>query len=305
MGRLAFSAFRPPLEENLVLPERLKGFVMKRCQHHKVNHHKNFQPNQRFAAIVPCLLAALWVGGCQTPPAPTIRGTEPWVSPSPMQRRSPAARSVENRPIETIVLGNGPDVILVVATIHGNEPAGTPLARMLADHLERNRGLLAGKTVVIMPVANPDGAARNTRNNARGVDLNRNFSAANRQNTAENGLSALSEPEAQAISQVLTTYRPNRIVSLHQPLSCIDYDGPGAALAQAMAKYTDLPIKKLGAKPGSLGAFAGDTLGIPTVTVEMKSKDHLLSRSALWQRYGDMLLAAIAYPQPLLQVGGK
>ncbi|MBE0534971.1 MAG: DUF2817 domain-containing protein [Phycisphaerae bacterium] len=247
--------------------------------------------------LIPCLVAAVWLAGCQAPAKPTIRGTDPRLVRPTLQARSTAGNSVENRPIETIVLGNGPKSVLVMATIHGNEPAGTPLAEMLAVHLTRHPTLLAGKTVVIMPVANPDGMAANTRGNANGVDLNRNFAAENRENTPAYGLSALSEPESRVISQVLTLYQPDHIVTIHQPLNCIDYDGPGQQLAEHMAEYCDLPIRKLGARPGSLGAFAGDTLKIPIVTLELKPNDHTLPESQLWDRYGTALVAAITYPR--------
>jgi murein tripeptide amidase MpaA len=87
-------------------------------------------------------------------------------------------RSVENRPLEYLVLGQGRDVTLILATIHGNEPAGTPLVLQLARHLREHPLMLWGRTVVLVPVANPDGKARNRRFNANGVDLNRNFPTA-------------------------------------------------------------------------------------------------------------------------------
>lgn len=202
-------------------------------------------------------------------------------------------RSVRGRPIVAQFFGTGPNTTLIIGTIHGNEPAGTPLVRRLADHLESNRQLLDGRTVVLVANVNPDGKASNTRSNARGVDLNRNFPAANRINNRENGPSGLSEPEAVAIHQLIRRYRPDRIVALHQPLACMDYDGPAEDLAQRMAAKCRLPVKKLGARPGSLGAYAGETEGIPTITMEMLKGDTLLSEVQLWIRYGDALLAAI------------
>ena len=41
--------------------------------------------------------------------------------------RRNAGFSVEGRPIPYQVLGHGRDTILIIATIHGNEEAGTPL----------------------------------------------------------------------------------------------------------------------------------------------------------------------------------
>jgi protein MpaA len=202
----------------------------------------------------------------------------------------------------THVFGQGPDVTFILAAIHGDEPAGTPLVRRLSQHLKNNLHLLTGRTIVLLAVANPDGYAQDTRFNARGVDLNRNFPADNRINTEKTGLSPLSEPEAIAISEIIDQYSPDRIVTLHQRQNgrpaCIDYDGPAQALAEVMAQYCDLPVEKLGAMPGSLGSYAGIERRIPIITFEMHTTDSRLSAPALWKKYGTALLAAITYPHP-------
>jgi len=246
------------------------------------------------------LFAILGLAGCYQPtPRPQIVATEPTtVLPArlPVQRRI-VGRSVENRPIECIALGQGYDVTLILATIHGNEPAGTPLVEKLAEHLQQNPDLLEGRKVVILPLANPDGMSYNTRLNTRGVDLNRNFAARNRENSSRNGYRALSEPEARAIHTVIHQYGPDRIISVHQPLACIDYDGPAAHLAEHLAEHCDLPVRKLGARPGSLGSYAGLTLRIPIITFELPRDADQFSREALWDRYGPAMLAAVVYPE--------
>ena len=206
--------------------------------------------------------------------------------------------SVQGRAITAQVLGDGLDTTLVIATIHGNEPAGTPLVRRLADHLATNPDLLEGRRIVIIPVANPDGVAAGTRENVRGVDLNRNFEASNRVNNGANGHQSLSEPESRALQAAIEEFSPNRILSLHQPLNCIDYDGPGKALAAAIASSCRLPVKKLGARPGSLGAYTGEELGIPTITMELPSAASNLSEDALWERYGQAMIVGITHSLP-------
>ena len=88
-----------------------------------------------------------------------------------------------------------------------------------------------------------------------------------------------------------------RIVSIHQPLNCIDYDGPGQALAARMADSCRLSVRKLGARPGSLGSFTGEEKGIPTVTMELPREASQLSEEALWSRYGPAMLAAVTFPR--------
>ena len=245
------------------------------------------------------LLTALFLTGCFKPTNyPQLDTTQPDIAVPPQQHI--AGKSVENRPIMYYVLGQGPEVIFIMAAIHGDEPAGAPLVLKLADYLQQNqRKFLTGRTVVLLPIANPDGLIQNTRYNTNGVDLNRNFATENRINKKEFGLTALSEPEAYIIEQFIRKYNPERIVSIHQPYGCIDYDGPGQMLANHMAEYCDLPVRKLGALPGSLGSFAGVTLGVPTITLEMQENDSKLDPKILWQRYGKALLAAITYPDPV------
>ena len=249
-----------------------------------------------------CVLAAiLALAGCQEPmPYPQFSEMPYPSATALLGQHHIVGSSVSNSPIMTQIFGQGPDVILILATIHGDEPAGTPLLRSLAKHIRSHLELINGRTIVLLPVANPDAFARNTRHNANGVDLNRNFSAANRINTATTGRSPLSEPEARAIAQIIEQYKPRRTVSLHQRRNrrpgCIDYDGPAREIARRMAQYCDLPVNKLGAMPGSLGSYAGLTLRIPIITFEMQTADSQLTPQALWRKYGKALLAAITYP---------
>ncbi|MBL7214247.1 MAG: DUF2817 domain-containing protein [Phycisphaerae bacterium] len=204
--------------------------------------------------------------------------------------------SVQQRPIELLTAGTGAEVVLVIATIHGNEEAGTPLVYELLKVLQQRPQLLSSRSVLIVPVTNPDGMALRTRTNAAGIDLNRNFSAPNRINNDNYGLSGLSEPESQILHTLIVNRKPIRILSIHQPLICIDYDGPGEGIARRMQMYCSLPVKKLGAQPGSLGSFAGVEQNIPIITLELKRSDSQLSARELWAEYGPAVLAFITYP---------
>lgn len=247
-----------------------------------------------------CLAITFFLAGCQQPaPESVVIRRDPRLTQNLSTQRQIIGTSIQNRNIQTIVLGPGPVTTLLLATIHGNEPAGTGLVELLPQNLRKYSGLLQGRRVVIVPVVNPDGKANNTRGNAHDVDLNRNFAADNRQNNMRNGPSALSEPESRLIAELIKLYQPNRIIAVHQPLACIDYDGPAQQLAERMAQYCDLPLQKLGARPGSLGSYAGEELGIPTITFELKPNDHRLSRGQLWQQYGNALLAAVAFPEKI------
>ncbi|MBN1359985.1 MAG: DUF2817 domain-containing protein [Sedimentisphaerales bacterium] len=252
--------------------------------------------------VLASLLVAVGLSGCYEPePRPRIIGQDRPVA-MPARQTAPQSRmlgrSVQGRPIVAQILGNGSDTTLILATIHGDEAAGTPLVRKLADHLAANPQVLEGRRVVLVPSANPDGAAAGTRENIRGVDLNRNFQTANRVDNATNGLRPLSEPETQALQRAIQEFRPDRIISVHQPLDCIDYDGPGRELAAYLARFCRLPVKKLGARPGSLGSYSGEHLGIPTVTLELPAGATGLDEARLWSLYGPAMTAAITYSLP-------
>ena len=242
------------------------------------------------------LLLALALVGCRSPQPQKVRIVPiTRLTPPLSPREFLLGHFVENRPINYLLLGSGPDVCLLMASIHGNEQAGTPLLLQLIEHLKQpqNSHLLTGRQLVIVPIANPDGVAHNRRFNSHGIDLNRNFPADNRRNNQKFGHAPLSEPESRAIHQLINRYRPTRIITIHQPLNCIDYDGPAQHLAQQLAKHCNLPVKKLGSLPGSLGSHAGNSLDISIITLELPRSDDKLTPQQLWNRYSSALLCFI------------
>lgn len=250
----------------------------------------------RLTIIVLGLLCLVSVG-CQEP---AVRGGDLSSFVRPMYRAKIVGRSVENRPIMARVYGDGEDVILLMAGIHGSEAAGVPILERLGDELMLRPELLVGRTVVLIPQVNPDGVKTGKRRNANGVDLNRNFPADNFDGKERNGSEPLSQPESRVVLAQIKRYAPSRIVTYHQPLACVDYDGEGAeAIAEAMGEYTDLPVKRLGGRPGSLGSYFGIDQGIPCITFELTKKDSNLGEDDLWDLYGQATLAAIVYPEPL------
>jgi protein MpaA len=240
------------------------------------------------------LTAAFIVSGCQSwqkdPYAPAI--THPQ-----LVHREVLGHSIQDRPIELITAGWGEKKILIIATIHGDESAGTPLVGRLLNELKIRPSLLEGRMVLIVPIANPDGYALQTRGNASGIDLNRNFPASNRINNEVHGIGGLTEPESTILHDLILIQNPGHIVTIHQPLYCLDYDGPGEKIAVHMGKFCSLPVKKLGSRPGSLGSFAGVEQNIPIITMELAQEDGDLTVDQLWNQYGYALLAAITYPE--------
>jgi protein MpaA len=207
-------------------------------------------------------------------------------------------QSVEGRAIVATVMGDGADVTLILGAIHGNEPTSAAVSIALVEHLRERPEALAGRTVAIIPVANPDGLARKLRTNKRLVDLNRNFPATNwgktRRGIYYGGAEAASEPETVALMRAFDRFKPARVVSIHSmDRPCNNYDGPGQDLAERMRAAGNGYVVKdnIGyPTPGSLGSWAGIDRQIPMVTLELPRS---MSGDKAWEQNREALLAAI------------
>jgi hypothetical protein len=197
------------------------------------------------------------------------------LAPPPTTQWALLGHSAQGRPIPVASLGDGPRTLLLIGTIHGDEPQGEDVIARLLKDLEANPGLLDGARLVAVPVVNPDGKARRTRGNARGVDLNRNFPmrwAPSATGRTYGGPFPLSEPESRLLLALIDREKPNLIVSFHADMRCNNYDGAAAApIAREMSRrngYKVLP--EIGyPTPGSLGQQAAYAMGIPIVTLEV------------------------------------
>lgn len=258
-----------------------------------------------------CVIAAsalLALMGCKAPqvddPRAGIAPQEPDIhAPAPQpsaldERCFVVGTSIDDRPIACISLGKGDDVILFIASIHGDEKAGTPLLHDLATWFRDRPQLLEGRRILLLPESNPDGMAAERRSNSRGIDLNRNFPSRNRTNNRLYGFAPLSEPESAVIAKLIRIHAPSRIVTLHEPVACIDYDGPALLLAAHMSMHCPLPVRKLGTRPGSLGAWAGEDLGIAIVTLELPRDARDQDPEKLWNLYGKTLIEAVLFRPP-------
>jgi murein peptide amidase A len=187
-------------------------------------------------------------------------------------------QSVDNRPIEAMLIASGPSRVLLIGGIHGDEPEGLPLIDRLADEMVANRSLSRNATILIVRNLNPDGTAERTRTNKNGVDLNRNFPASNWDSTARQprfhpGSEPGSEPETQILVEVMREFEAERILVMHatrgKPM--VNYDGPARDLAEAMSRLNGyVTSDTIGyPTPGSLGSYAGIDMKIPIITLEL------------------------------------
>jgi predicted deacylase len=187
-------------------------------------------------------------------------------------------RSVQGRDLVMTVLRGGPESVLVIGGIHGNEQTSVDVASALLDLLREQPELARGRTVAIYPNSNPDGYARNSRFNANQIDVNRNFAATNFKPALQAGLRSgtapLSEPESRAIVRAIESIKPSLLISIHsiaRGRHCNNWDGPAEHLAALMSKHNGYPpTETMGyPTPGSLGSYAGIDRQIPMITLEL------------------------------------
>ncbi len=118
-----------------------------------------------------------------------------------------AGRSLEGRPIPSMRFGDGGVPILAWARQHGDEPDCTAGLHLALDFLARSghpvaREILAGVDLLLLPMVNPDGVVHWTRENAAGIDLNRDAVAG-------------AMPEARALLAARAAHKPPVVFNLH------------------------------------------------------------------------------------------
>lgn len=92
-------------------------------------------------------------------------------------------RSAENRPLRHVRWGQGPTRVLLWSQMHGDESTATmalaDVFRFLGEHPEHPlvQRLQRSTTLHFFPMVNPDGAAKFQRENAQGIDINRDARA--------------------------------------------------------------------------------------------------------------------------------
>ena len=236
-------------------------------------------------------------------------------------------RSHGGSPLIYAEFGKGPSTTLILGGVHPDELTPIPLVFKFASHLNDNPSLIPdGSRVIVAPLVNPDGFFKKgaSRTNGRGVDVNRNFFtqdwyasakrwwAERRQKNERHFPGHIPNSEIETLFQIwlIDTFKPDKIISIHAPLGFYDYDGPGdqkprtltaseekaKSLVQTMSVSSrNYKIVDYSFYPGSLGNYAGNERGIPTVTLELETTnpDKI---NEYWRQFSPGLDHAVQYP---------
>ncbi len=193
-------------------------------------------------------------------------------------------KTIKNNTVELLETKNNnyDKTVLIIGVFHGEEPQGEYL---ISQFLKTDLSKIKNKLLII-PCLNPDGKSINKRQNANGIDLNRNFPTKNWKITDNpeyfGGNMPNSEIETKFMVEVLDNYKFDAILSIHAPFKIVNYDGPAKNIAEKISSITGYPVQAdIGyPTPGSFGNYAGVERNIPTITLELPEDE---TNEALWQ----------------------
>ncbi|MDP2670976.1 MAG: DUF2817 domain-containing protein [bacterium] len=150
------------------------------------------------------------------------------------ERTKTIGYSVQGRAINATFFGFGSKKILLIGSMHGTEDNTGTMLSLWTNYLRYHQNQIpSDRTFIVVPFANPDGVSANSRFNARGVDLNRNWNADWQAQTYwkdksyphGGGSAPFSEPESRALRDLILSEDPVRTISYHSAASVVVGDG--------------------------------------------------------------------------------
>lgn len=195
--------------------------------------------------------------------------------------------SVNKKPIYLYKYGDGKELILVIAGIHGNERNTEETAKLLLKKLNGNEIIIPeGKSLWVIPSANPDGIARGRRLNDNNVDLNRNFKTDGWKSSfmffnakLSAGKTPFSEPETKALRELFNKIKNNfkiAVLSLHSAGNAVvpgSLDYYNENLTNFVMKNSNYLTNTVGYDTfGDLTRWLSDKFRIASVTIEFENK---------------------------------
>jgi hypothetical protein len=143
-------------------------------------------------------------------------------------------KSGEGRAIFMVKIGKGATRVFAWSQMHGDEPTHTASILDLLDLLQSQpdspaaQRILAGCTLMLVPMLNPDGAERYTRRNAQDIDINRDALH-------------LATPEGRLLRKLVETVKARFAFNLHNQQARTSVDGKHVAAVSLLVPPIDHP----------------------------------------------------------------
>lgn len=217
-------------------------------------------------------------------------------------------KSSQGRSILAYSFGSGATTYMFTGAIHGNELSSKYTMDRFISDLDAHPSRVPSKAkVVIVPVVNPDGVVRAMRNNARDVNLNRNFPTPNWTSDIRvtggvdkggGGASAGSELETRALMQLTNRLNPRLVVTHHSAGYLVNTNDTGISIS-AGREYARLAGYRLVLSADTTETFGFEMTGTyedwlyhrgtAAILVELNTNtgDHYVQNSvAMWAMLG-------------------
>ena len=212
--------------------------------------------------------------------------------------------SSRGKPINAYYFGNGGSTVLYTGAIHGDEYSSSYILKDWINELEAKAGdIPAGRQIVVVPNLNPDGFASGTRNDAKNINLNRNFDVSDWKSDINDtngmvqgggGPNPMSEPETQAIANLSRQLRPRLVLSYHA-VGSVAIGNQAGDSARLAAQYANMVGYRNGTGSssevfdyeitGTYDDWLAEKMGVPSMVIELGSytfRDFGHHRAAFW-----------------------
>lgn len=231
-------------------------------------------------------------------------------SPAPFRQLDSLGRSVEGRELALVQAGTstGERVLVVVGGLDGTQADTRDLAQALADTFYADPGRLPpGALVYVVPDLNPDGNARNSRYNANGVDLNRNWETPNwtadppapgapEGRAGAGGRAPFSEPETRRLSELLLSMQAAHSQVTLLVLHSTQQHAAGSVFAGYTDQGFDPQSVRLAQQVQSLLGYAFATewdYGTPGEVIQWSAEHGIPAVDLIWPRRSPPTLEAL------------